>query len=109
VVTGSLGGALGLVLAALIGISRLKLGLHSPSEVVTGWMLGASGSLVFLGAGHTGIRPSLGSNALLAALLVVGLVAAQGRSAPSQRILTVIARHLSGHAVSAEVVGRHSG
>ncbi|TJZ67152.1 phosphatase PAP2 family protein [Chitiniphilus eburneus] len=37
-----LGLTLGGVLALLIGVSRLGLAVHSPSEVVAGWMVGAA-------------------------------------------------------------------
>src|SRR5690606_18067772 len=39
---------LGLAFATLIGISRLVLQVHSTSEVVTGWLLGAGVAFAFL-------------------------------------------------------------
>ncbi|WP_354681678.1 phosphatase PAP2 family protein [Cupriavidus plantarum] len=38
----------GFLFAALIGISRVPIGAHTPSEVIAGWMLGSAVSAVLL-------------------------------------------------------------
>lgn len=85
----TLGG--GLVLGLLIGISRFEVHAHTPSEVVTGFAVGALAALhVARGLPlHrpqlAGLRPGVAALALLCLLL---------GPAPSQALLETVASHL---------------
>lgn len=68
---------IGLALAATIAWSRVELTAHSPSEVVTGWMLGTFAALYAVGGTGTRVRlwaapaAALAMSALALALLPV--------------------------------------
>lgn len=91
-VTWGLGGACGLA----VGVSRLILRLHSPSEVVAGCLVGIAVALVF-----AGLTRDLRSSAILRLMIVAGLVVvastAQGKPTPTQDWLIRFALELSGH------------
>ena len=57
--------AAGIALTALIGLTRVYLGVHYLSDVNAGWALGASGLLALRGggAGHRHVAPECGSDA----------------------------------------------
>jgi undecaprenyl-diphosphatase len=44
-----LAGAVLLAVALLIGISRVRIGAHYPTDVVAGWMLGLTVLLLIVG------------------------------------------------------------
>lgn len=84
--------ALGAVCALLIAISRVVLGYHSVSEVVTGLPIGyaASASLLWLLRGQEVVlKPR--QAALGASLLLLPLLLLHGTNAPTQRVLERLA------------------
>jgi membrane-associated phospholipid phosphatase len=90
----------GIVIGAAVGLSRLALKAHSPSEVWLGAILGTAIAIGFL----RGFRPAVlpgPSDAwrprLLAAGALVIALACYGRVFPSQHVLQDMARWLSGH------------
>jgi len=65
--------AAGLALAALVGVSRVELGAHSVSEVVSAWLLGAGVCLcTLLALGRMKPLPRLAGVFPLALLLLAG-------------------------------------
>ncbi len=88
----------GLAAGSLIGISRVALAQHSWSEALAGCALGGIATVLFLAsADPADRRPSL-PTPLIAGTLACLLLLMHGAHAPSERILTRIALHLSGHA-----------
>ena len=88
---------LGLLLAALIAWSRVRLGAHSPSEVVAGWLLGASTSL----SAYRMLRgpiPSRKLAYLASAFLLFILSPTLSGYLPTRTIEIRVALALSGHA-----------
>jgi len=80
---------LGLALAALICLSRVLLGAHTPAEVVAGWLLGAAiAGWVLRACAPAPRRPgsSVIAGAALLGLCTVATVA-YGRHAPLQQII----------------------
>jgi len=91
-----LGAALGLLVALVVGWSRLVLHAHSLSEAVLGTLVGATASLIFLYRHRAGWRlPERTWVAVLSLLLVLPWV--YGDRFPSEPLLTNIAYQLSGH------------
>lgn len=91
-----LGLLLGCALALMIGISRLAIHAHSPSEVVLGLLLGGVATLGFLWKYRSGwCLPERLYVAVLSMLLVLPL--AWGHRFPSQPILKHLASELGGH------------
>ncbi|WP_084637439.1 phosphatase PAP2 family protein [Paludibacterium yongneupense] len=90
--------ALGLLCGALIGYSRLMVHVHSLSEVVAGFCVGAVVSLLF--AWRIPLRRNSRFGAVVMAV-AFGLVLNWqfGVRAPGQDIMTRIALHLAGHDV----------
>ena len=91
-----LGVAAGLMLGALIGVSRLALHMHSVSEVVMGYMLGAIMSLGFIWLLSRRSKVALG-RPLLAFCLVTLLLLPHTEPVSSQRMIVNLALYLSGH------------
>lgn len=92
--TGRWGAALGLLLAASIGYSRLPLNAHSWSEVISGFALGAAGSLATL-SGATPI-PCLRRRWVIAALAVGACVPAAIPQVHTHQLVVKVAKALSG-------------
>ncbi|GAB5099251.1 phosphatase PAP2 family protein [Caballeronia sp. LP006] len=81
-----LGAAAGLVLAALIGASRILQDAHTPAEVVAGWLLG--GLIAFLLLRHVFAVPRKMPRALVAGLGLLAVSSiAYGHHAPFQRMI----------------------
>ncbi|WP_454727110.1 MULTISPECIES: phosphatase PAP2 family protein [Cupriavidus] len=80
------GMALGLALAALICLSRVLLGAHTPAEVVAGGLLGAAIAGWVLRACAPAPR-RLGSSVIAGAALLGLCTVAYGRHAPLQQII----------------------
>ncbi len=87
----------GALLALGVTVSRLTLDAHSPSEAVLGTLWGALLAGVFLWHER---RPGRLQQAggWMALALLLPLLLTYGRVMPSNRILEVIAREVSGHA-----------
>jgi membrane-associated phospholipid phosphatase len=88
--------AIGLVGALAVGISRLALDAHSPSEVCTGLLIGGLVASGFAMASRRLPGPRLAPGVMAAALAVVCLVL-HGHQAGSQELITRLALYLSGH------------
>ncbi|RQR66392.1 phosphatase PAP2 family protein [Burkholderia sp. Bp9002] len=91
-----LGIALGLAAGIAVGVSRVALAAHSPSESVTGCIVGALAALVFI-AGSWHAQPHRWSVPAVVASLVLVTIALHGISVPSHRWVTKVALQLSGH------------
>lgn len=87
---------LGAAAALLIAISRVKIGVHSPSEAAFGTALGGATVAAFL----TLVRQS-GQTYVRSPLLSIGLIlliaTAYGRTAPTHDLVTRLALKMSGH------------
>jgi membrane-associated phospholipid phosphatase len=82
------------IVAVLVGLSRLAINVHSPSEVYAGLALGLGTSAVFLGA--TRIRLPTFNPALLVLVLALGMAqTTTGVRAPTHQLLERIAAHLA--------------
>jgi membrane-associated phospholipid phosphatase len=90
------GALIGIACGALIGISRLTLHAHSPSEVMAGCALGLAVSLGFMLLARNHAKPRLHAAAAACgiAALIAGLYA---QAAPTQHWVERVALHLSGH------------
>lgn len=89
------GGSLGFFSGIIVGISRVVLGYHSPSEVVVGCTLGLTIAIAAIGI----IRPRLRIVAapLVFAFTIVALAfTLHGRKAPSEELSIRVALFLSG-------------
>ena len=89
--------ALGVALAALVAVSRLAIGVHSPSEVASGFVLGALVSLAVLAAVRRRAPPAV--PLWLPALMLLWFTGAPAAAPPSQThgLVTRLALVLSGH------------
>ena len=84
------------LLAVTVGLSRLAIKVHSPSEVITGLALGAlAGAWFWLGL-H-GPAEVLRRRFVLVAFAAFMLAGSDARPAPTQQLLQQIALWLSGH------------
>lgn len=88
--------AAGYAVAALVALSRVVVGAHSPSESVIGFALGGAASALTLGLAHLPARalPHALGIALLAAQLLNPIAAPSVRT---HDIVTRVALALSGH------------
>lgn len=91
------GVALGLVIGAVVGWSRLVLGAHSSSEVVLGWLLGVGISLVACKA-MKGQPPSRGWAMPAVVLLLLTFSPSLSGYLPTHKWEVRVALALSGHA-----------
>ncbi|CAN0627510.1 acidPPc domain-containing protein [Burkholderia multivorans] len=87
---------LGLAAGVAVGVSRVALDAHSPSESITGCIVGALAALVFIyESWHA--EPHRWSVAAVVASLALVTVALHGITVPSHRWVTQVALQLSGH------------
>lgn len=86
----------GLALGLLVGMSRLRLGVHSSAEVIAGCMLGALVSLGFIRVSSF-VRPAVLHRALAGVGLALLFAASYTQAAPTQRLFVRVALYLSGH------------
>lgn len=85
------------LVAMLIGVSRVSLGYHSPSEVVAGIVTGGLVSGGFFVITRRSRRSEPGYRWVPALLILVLLISGHGDRAPSEHLLTAIALSVSGH------------
>lgn len=90
------GVAMGLLLGALVGGSRVVVNAHSVSEVVAGWAVGAAVALAFVRIAWKAEHGKLSPTPVAASLGAV-VVALHGVPVPTQHWITEIALGLSGH------------
>ncbi|WP_179400649.1 phosphatase PAP2 family protein [Burkholderia guangdongensis] len=88
--------ALGLGAGVAVGFSRVALDAHSPSEAITGCIVGALAALAFIWGSWRAV-PHRWSVPAVAASLALVTVALHGITVPSHRWVTQVALHLSGH------------
>lgn len=88
--------AAGVLLALLVGISRLPLQTHSVSEVAAGCVLGWLVSGAFIWFARTRRDAGLTAAPLALCVLVV-LLGAQSAPAPTQLWMRALAQQLAGH------------
>ncbi|MBN3821634.1 phosphatase PAP2 family protein, partial [Paraburkholderia sp. Se-20369] len=91
-----LGIVLGLAAGVAVGVSRVALAAHSPSESITGCIVGALAALIFI-AGSWHAQPHRWSVPAVVASLALVTVALHGIAVPSHRWVTKVALQLSGH------------
>jgi membrane-associated phospholipid phosphatase len=87
---------LGLFCGVMVGLSRLALHDHSTTEVVAGWLLGATVSLGFILIFRS-VKNFVLNKWLIALCLMVILAAPSAEPAPTQRWIVNIALFISGH------------
>lgn len=89
----------GAAFGVLIGVSRLMVNAHSPSEAIAGWLLGAMVSTAFLAMMPGPDRPCLEIRPAqaLPLLLLLLLPVFTAKPAPTERWLRSVAMTLSGH------------
>jgi membrane-associated phospholipid phosphatase len=90
-----LGTAVGVVLAVLIAISRVYVRAHSPSEAVTGCLLGLAVAAVFIWYASTEHHMAL-SRLLVLLCIPILLVAPRVEPIPAEQWITKAALFLSG-------------
>ena len=86
----------GWLLAAGIGVSRLAVEAHSPSEVASGLLLGTAVSASFLWLAQRRARPRLWWPVVMASFMLPLLFQEPGEPAPTQSLLEQIAVTLAG-------------
>ncbi|MGN4188159.1 phosphatase PAP2 family protein [Burkholderia gladioli] len=89
------GVSLGLGLGALIGISRVIDGAHTPSEVIAGWLVGSTIALAFASR-HGAPRLNARNRTLVAGSLLAVSALAYGRHAPIQTAIELYSPFLCG-------------
>lgn len=88
---------LGLAFGALVGISRVVVHAHTVSEVVTGWMLGATVSLAFIRIAAASLSKHVFKPVRIAMSLLILLPAPYVHPSPTQKWLTEITLYVTGH------------
>lgn len=91
-----LGILLGLAAGVAVSLSRVVLVAHSPSEAVTGCIVGAIAALSFIAMSWRAVPHRLSVPAVAVSLAVVTMTL-HGFTVPTQRWVTDVALHLSGH------------
>ncbi|WP_369789718.1 phosphatase PAP2 family protein [Rouxiella sp. WC2420] len=89
--------AVGFLLPVLIGYSRVILGAHSPSEVITGLIIGLSASSIFLITQRHQIVKAFTFSQLAIMLIVPILLVSRGKQATTQNMIEQFAEHITGH------------
>jgi membrane-associated phospholipid phosphatase len=99
------GAGVGLGIGVLIGLSRVILGIHSPSEVAAGCALGAIVALASAALIEAPPKGFVGS-AAFAATIVALVIIQHGDRVPSERLITKVSLFLSGRSAPYIVHGR---
>ncbi|WP_345815471.1 phosphatase PAP2 family protein [Paraburkholderia sp. PREW-6R] len=87
---------LGLAAGIAVGLSRVVLSAHSPSEAITGCLVGALAALVFVRMAWNAEPGKLSALPVTVSMLVLALLM-HGVHVPTQRWVTHIALKVSGH------------
>ena len=87
---------LGLAVGVAVGLSRVVLSAHSPSEAVTGCLVGALAALLFVRMAWEAKPGQLSAWPVTVSLLLLALLT-HGVHVPTQRWVTHIALTVSGH------------
>ena len=90
---------LGVALGLAVGVSRLALHVHSPSEVVAGWMLGGGNAFLFIRIGKDLKSFELKKYATLIGVLMLSVLPAPEAGA-TQKLLVDLSIFFSGHATA---------
>lgn len=89
--------SIGYLLPVLIGYSRIVLGAHSPSEVITALIIGFTASSLFL-ITHRHQSVKRFSIQQLAIMLIVPIIlVSYGKQATTQNMIEQFAAHITGH------------
>lgn len=91
-----LGVVAGLAAGIAVGLSRVVLSAHSPSEAVTGCVVGALAALVFVRVAWNAEPGRLSALPVSVSMMVLA-IAMHGVHVPTQRWVTHIALKVSGH------------
>lgn len=91
-----LGLVLGALLALAVAVARVKVGAHSPSEAVLGWLLGSAAAGWFALRIRGGLRAPAGKP-LLVGLALPLLLLPYAEPVNTHQWLTALALELSGH------------
>lgn len=92
----ALGVALGLATGIVVGLSRVVVEAHSPSEAITGCLVGAVTALMFVRWAWDAEPGRLSATPVAVSLLTL-TIALHGVHVPTQRWVTHIALKVSGH------------
>jgi membrane-associated phospholipid phosphatase len=90
------GVVLGLAAGIVVGLSRVVLSAHSPSEAITGCLVGALAALVFVRMAWNAEPGKLAALPVTVSMLVLAVLV-HGVHVPTQRWVTHIALKVSGH------------
>ena len=91
-----LGVLLGLAAGMAVGLSRVVLSAHSPSEAITGCLVGALAALLFVRMAWKAQPEHLSAFPVAVSLMVLAVLM-HGVHVPTQRWVTHIALKVSGH------------
>ena len=91
-----LGVLLGLAAGMAVGLSRVVLSAHSPSEAITGCLVGALAALLFVRMAWKAQPERLSAFPVAVSLMVLAVLM-HGVHVPTQRWVTHIALKVSGH------------
>ncbi|HEY4295481.1 MAG TPA: phosphatase PAP2 family protein [Paraburkholderia sp.] len=91
-----IGVVLGLAAGVAVGLSRVVLSAHSPSEAVTGCLVGALAALLFVRIAWNAEPGRLAALPVAVSMLVLAVLM-HGVHVPTQRWVTHIALTVSGH------------
>jgi membrane-associated phospholipid phosphatase len=91
-----LGVLAGLAVGIAVGLSRVVLSAHSPSEAVTGCVVGALAAIVFVWIAWDAEPGRLSALPVAASMMVLAILM-HGVHVPTQRWVTHIALKVSGH------------
>ena len=91
-----LGVVLGLAAGMAVGLSRIVLSAHSPSEAITGCLVGALAALLFVRMAWNAVPERLSVVPVAVSLMALAVLM-HGVHVPTQRWVTHIALKVSGH------------
>lgn len=89
--------AIGYVIPVMVGISRVVIGAHSVSEVVTGLIIGVTASTLFLFTHRRNSISAFTVPQLVMMLIVPLILVSTGKQATTQGMIEQIAAHITGH------------